>query len=322
MNFNYNFYINKYSDLKNMSESEALYHWKNHGIKEGRLCNHPVINFETNITIIIHLFHEKLFDEFLKYINNVKTIFNLVSVLITIPLNSSLNLIINKKNPDFVILKVENKGTDNYPFIECIKYIRKNNIKTDYILKLHTKLSSNPSENYLNWRQELINPITNINNLYVLQHYFKNIKNIGFVGAQKCILPKNYDLDFPQNITGLNELCIKFPHLEKEWTDFVGGNIFWINNDVLNEYLTNDLIKYIEDNVSYGKPPENLTDKGIYLEYLLERLFTGIFCYNKTNILVNEYKGTQRGIGADNGIINNKYFYQPSVFSMYNPKNI
>ena len=70
MSFDYNFYISKYSDLKKMNESEALYHWNNHSIKEGRQCSRPIINFETNVTIIIHLFHEKLFDEFLNKIKS------------------------------------------------------------------------------------------------------------------------------------------------------------------------------------------------------------------------------------------------------------
>ena len=39
ISFNYKFYIKTYSDLKHMTESEALYHWFNHGIKEGRICN-------------------------------------------------------------------------------------------------------------------------------------------------------------------------------------------------------------------------------------------------------------------------------------------
>jgi len=38
--FNYKSYIERYSDLINISESEALYHWYNHGFKEGRICKY------------------------------------------------------------------------------------------------------------------------------------------------------------------------------------------------------------------------------------------------------------------------------------------
>jgi hypothetical protein len=155
--------------------------------------------------------------------------------------------------------------------------------ETDKILKIHSKISTN--QMYDNWRQKLIEPITNYNNLVILQHYFKKMPNIGYVGAQSCCLHKKYDDIFPQNIQGLHELCEKFPYLHKEWTDFMGGTMFWISNDTLNQ-LTDELINYISENVSYEKPPCNLNNPGIYIEYICERLFTGVMCYDKTNILI------------------------------------
>jgi hypothetical protein len=263
-----------------------------------------------------------MFNEFLEYINNVKSVFQLVNVIFSINIDSNFTEVIKQKDSNFIVFKVENKGCDVHSFLESIKYIRKYNIKTDYILKLHTKESNNFSEGLLNWRKELINPITNVENLKIIQHYFKKVKNIGYVGSQKCVLPKNFDFDFQHNIDGINNLCNKFPHLEKQWTDFIGGNIFWINYEVVNEYLTDKLINYLTNNIVYGKPPNNLKNKGVYFEYLCERIFTGIFCYNKTNILVNEFQGTNRGISYTNGSIDNTYFYQPSVFSFHIPKNI
>lgn len=322
MEFNYNFYVNKYCDLAHLNRNDAYLHWINYGIKEGRMGNTNPINIETNITIMIHLFHENLFTEFLSYIDNVKQIFKFVNIIFTINIHSNFEDNIKKANDSFIVIKVENKGVDIYPFIECIKYIRKNKIKTDFILKLHTKISTNISEDLINWRIDLIDPIVRVDNLFIIQHYFKNISNIGYVGSQKCVVPKNYDLDFPQNLKGLNDLCKQFINLEKEWTDFNAGNIFWINNTVLTEYLTTELIDYLTDKFIYGKPPCNLTNNGIYVEYLCERLFTGIFCYNKTNILVNDYKGTNRGIGKNMETIDNSYFYQPKIFSLYSPKNI
>ncbi len=322
MEFNYKYYLDKYVDLRHLNEEQARFHWLNHGMNEGRSCCSQKINTETNITIIIHLFNESLFGELIGYVNNVKLVFEHVNVIISINVNSNFDKTILNSYPSFKILKVENKGVDVYPFIESIKYIKQHGIKTDFILKLHSKESNNSAENCFDWRKELIIPITNINNLYVLQHFFKNIKNIGYVGAQKCILPKNYDLDFPQNIRGVNELCEKFQHLEKEWTDFVGGNIFWINYDVINEYLTEELIEHVNSKFVYGKPPCNLGNDNTYIEYICERVFTGIFCYNKTNIYVNENRGTSRGLSVLNGTTDKEYYYQPSVFSFHIPKNI
>ena len=310
-----------YKDLRHLTKDQALHHWKMCGENESRTCKREIVNNKNNITIIIHLFHEDLLDEFLEYIHAVGQVFKNVSVIFTLNKNSSLENKLKDINPSFVILKFENKGVDIYPFLECIKYMRQH-LKTDYVLKIHTKISQNPRENNLEWRKQLIRPLVDYNNLCVLQHYFKIINDIGFVGAQSCCLPKNYDLDFPQNIQGLEELCSMFPHLEKTWTDFIGGTIFWISNNAL-EQLTDDLITYIINNINDKENIlSNLTSKKIYIEYVCERLFTGVLCYNKTNVLVNEYTCTQRSIGRTNGIVDSTYFYSPRSITLYHPKKM
>lgn len=322
-NFDYKFYLETYTDLSNLNETEAYNHFVNHGIKEGRICHREQINTETNITIVIHLFHTNQFEKMSSYIENVKTVFLNITIIFTINEHSTFEPTILKDFPDAIVIKVENKGTDNYPFLLSIRHLRTHNITTDFILKLHTKESSNPTEGCVDWKDDLITPIVDHNNLTVLQHYFKKMDNIGYVASQKCVLPKNYDLDFSSNIKGVNQLIEKFPHLEKNWTDFNGGNMFWISNNVLTKYLTEDLIDYLIDNFLVGrKPPCNLTDPGIYIEYLCERLFTGVFCYDSKNILVNQYTGTERGVSKTNTQIDHTYFYQPKIFSISIPKNI
>uniref|UniRef100_A0A6C0HSN1 Rhamnan synthesis protein F n=1 Tax=viral metagenome TaxID=1070528 RepID=A0A6C0HSN1_9ZZZZ len=239
---------------------------------------------ETNVAIVVHLFHVNLFTEFLKYIQNVKTIFKNVTVIFTIN-DANFEKIIKQKDPTFIVLKVENKGVDVHAFLESIKFIRNQNIQVEFILKIHTKVSTTPI--WRNWRKELIEPITDLNNLIAIQNYFKKVKNIGYIGAEKCILPKKFDLRFPQNIYGLNNLIEKFPHLQKNWNSFNAGNMFWINNEVLTKYLTDDLMSYFDDKFCRKKPPSNnVKNKGIFVEYLCERLFSGVFCYDSTNILI------------------------------------
>jgi hypothetical protein len=310
--FDYNYYINMYPDLRHFNKQDAYNHYINHGKKEGRKCH---INTETNITIMVHLYHTNQFNKISSYLINVNKIFLNVTIIFSLSDHSKFDSHILNKYPNAIIIKVANKGVDAYPFLLSILYIQKHNIATDYILKIHTKESSNLSENLVDWKDDLISPIVDYNNLSVLQHYFKTMDNIGCVSSQKCLLPKNFDLDFPSNIKGVNQLINKFPHLEKNWTDFNGGNMFWINNKVINKYLTKPLIDHLVANFTVGKPPCNLTDPGIYVEYLCERLFTGVFCYNSNNILVNQYNGTQRGISTS-------YYYQPGIFSISVPKNI
>jgi hypothetical protein len=293
-----------------LNKETAYDHFLTHGKKEGRsYCEKK--NYITKVTIIVHLYHTELFDEFLQYIRNVQDVFQQVTVIFTISMNSNFSNRIQEVDPNFLVIKVENKGTDNYPFLECINYLKSRQIKTDFYLKIHTKISNNLAEDFSEWRKDLIEPITNYSNLCYLQHYFANISNIGYVGSQQCVLPKLYDLDFYQNIQGLEQLILTFPHLEKDWGDFIGGNMFWISHSVLEEFLTPDLIEYIIERVSYGKVPNNLTDKGIYIEYLCERLFTGVFCYNKTNILVNKFVSP---------FISKRGFYNPKLFTFTCPK--
>ena len=320
-NFDYDYYLEKYEDLRrlNTTKEDAIWHWQTYGKKEGRTCNRKSINFITNITIIIHLFIEELFDEFLEYIETVNKVFNNVNVIFTISQNSDIETRIKSINNKYVVIKVENKGVDVYPFVESVRYMRKH-FQTDFVLKIHTKISNN--EMYSDWRKKLIKPITKRENLIILQHYFKKIKNIGYVGAQFCCLQKTYDEFYPQNIQGLKDLCDKFPHLPKEWSDFLGGTMFWISNETLNQ-LTDELIDYIIKNVCYEKPPCNLTDSGIYVEYICERLFTGIMCYEKTNILINENEPAERTFNIDeHDDETQNYFYSPKVFSIYQPKNV
>ena len=318
------FYKDFYHDVTNFTDNEALVHYVNHGRHEGRLPLKRILNHTTKVTIIIHLYETKLAPEMLDYQNAIKGIFAHVNTIISVS-DQIKEPILNEVRalfPKAYIYKVPNKGVDVLPFINAIQYMRQNKIECDYIFKIHTKLTNNAGEGLPNWRKHLILPLVRYKNLCILQHYFKKYDNIGYVSAQSCVLPKNYDLDFPQNIDGVNEIINKFPHLEKDWTDFNGGNMFWISYKVIEQYLTDELINYMIPKFNQGKPPNNLEDKGIYIDYLCERLFTGVFCYDKMNIFVNEDIVAKRGLGIENGVINHKYFYQPRVFSFSKPKDL
>lgn len=328
-NFCYSEYIEFNNDLKHFAPKEAYFHFMNNDINDGAISKVNVINNETKIVIIIHLFFINMLDEFLEYINNVKSVFKNVLVIFTIPDENieknekieKIEKIIKNKNSEFIVNKVENKGVDIMPFLLSIKYIRENNIDCDFILKLHTKVSVNETESLYNWRKELIEPITSKPNLLSIQHYMKNTKNLGYIASQNCILPKNYDLDFLPNIEGINNILNDFPNLPQNWSSFIGGNIFWINNTILDLYLNDELIEYISSKCVYEKPPCNLISKEIHIEYVVERLLTGVLCNDSVNLLVNDFKATQRGFGATNGQFNNEYCNQCRVFSFYKPSD-
>jgi len=157
----------------------------------------------------------------------------------------------------------------------------------------------------------------------MISHYLKKIKNIGYIGAQRCVMPKMFDnMNYSGNKQGLNLLCNTFPHLEQNMTDFIAGTMFWISNEVLNQYLTEELMDFITPQFVNAKPEIDLHNDKIIMEYVCERLFTGIFCYDKTNILVNEVQCQSEGFGTTNNVIDHSYFYQPNVFSFHIPKNV
>lgn len=274
-----------------------------------------IVDIEKNIVVCVHIFYTELFDELCSYISNVKYVFPKNKVIFTITHESNFYEKIHDKYPHEIILKVENKGVDIGAFIECIKYMRQNKIPCDYILKMHSKLHHN-SDFGPNWRQSLLEPIANIHNLVILKHYFKTLKNIGYVSAQRCILCKNRDTYYSMGIVKrIDEITNLFPHLEKKWTEFNAGTMFWINNTVLEKYLTDELINYIVPKLCYGKPPSDFNNDNPNIEYLCERMFTGIFCYNSINIFVTEYKSSDKGLDS-----NKSYYYQPETFSFHTPR--
>lgn len=271
-----------------------------------------------NIGILVHMFHLEQWQSHCRYINNIRNTFDNTTVIFTLKKDDESKLfaedVINKEFPESHKIYVENKGTDVLPFFQKIRYARERGIHLDYIFKLHTKASNNSVEGLDNWSKQLIEPLVKPTNLQVIKHIFETT-SVGYVASQSCVLPRNYDLDFPTNLRGIERVCRTFPFscTGGQYVNFIGGNIFWINNKLLDKRLTEPLMCFLEAGFTEGgRPPCNLTSKEIHYEYVCERLFTGVFCYDSTNVLVNDFDGTARGI--DEGI---NYFYQPKVFSFH-----
>ena len=79
-----------------LNKENALEHWVNRGYYEGRIGKPYIINFTTNICIVIHLYNEELLDEFLIYIKNVKTIFKNVTVFFTLKEETKIDIMLKK----------------------------------------------------------------------------------------------------------------------------------------------------------------------------------------------------------------------------------
>ena len=110
-------------------------------------------NFDKNITLMLHLNNEMLNQNEIKQIKN---------------------------EYDYAIFtEGENKGMDIYGFFLQIEYIIINNIDIDYICKIHTKTDDR-------WRNDMIIPLCNKDNVKNIVNIFENDKEVGMIG------PKNY----------------------------------------------------------------------------------------------------------------------------------
>jgi len=221
---------------------------------------------------------------------------------------------------NFHVISVKNMGVDIYAFIVQVKYMRLKGIRADFILKLHTKKST-----YLdgiNWRKELIKPLVSFQNLLYLKQLFFEDKqrtlnaqlsssvsrnnvlwrlstngtwtspnwkfSFGFAAAEQHIYGIEYDQhNFPQNLTGIQELHDRFSFIHAEYSYFVGGTMFWISGAVIDEMLTEELIQYVTKKFCHGKPPCNTAIDFKCIEYVLERVLSGCFCAQKTNVILN-----------------------------------
>jgi hypothetical protein len=303
--FSYDDYISIYPDINTLSYGEAYKHWIEYGHKEERICKKKICNFNLNIVVVLHLFHKQLYIEMKEYINDVTKVFSNVKVIITLNEDCKDELLDFGFPVEFIY--VPNKGVDVYPFMKCIKYIKKHNIPCDYILKLHTKKSA--ILGLPNWRNSLIYPLTNYSHLRILQTYMELCKDkIGVISSQECICNKDYDEKWDFLVNSIYNFLELFPQLPRDYDSFNGGNMFWINYDLIEEYMTDDIIKYISNECSDGLPKENNS-----IEYVCERLFTGILPYKRLNLLVNNfyisgyksnYKLDQRVFSIDGGYLN------------------
>ena len=242
-------------------------------------------NYNPSICIIFHFFNKSLLDEFVIYINNVLDFFENTSLIITMHdtvTNKYFSKYILKKiYKNAIVLFIENKGVDIGGLFHSLKYIRKYNIKFDYILKIHTKTSDDT------WRKELIQPLVNKDNLKIIKILFL-INNIGFISSDCRIVQNDNMVYWNTNKIGLETFCsiYNIPN-GANFKYFIGGTMFWIKYDILNK-LSNNMMNYLYSGFSYIKPDPNHISNKIHNEYITERILTGTLCDNCLNIKINK----------------------------------
>lgn len=193
------------------------------------------------LAILIQIGKWETFSKMLHYIDIIAKIE--CNYYITIVENeatqSNINLLKSKLNKS-VILIVNNKGMDIGPFLINLLYLKINNIKPKYIIKIHTKTDDRFREHVLNHLIGSENIISN--NLLKL----KNNINLGMLTGTLIFNTINNNSFFDNHIYYLDYLSqiLLFENLERFKLEFAIGTFFYSKYEIFD--IFNEInIKFI-----------------------------------------------------------------------------
>jgi len=246
LDFQWETYVNYYQDLKNAGKNnneKAYKHFIKHGLNEGRFYRKD---------------HLDVYEKIIKFKNETKVFLS------------------------------PNRGVDIGGFLYTYKKIDND---TDLILKIHTKkgLGSEkvPSLDLMrrgggfaishgrNWFHGLMGGVLSnsvqVNNII---NNFTQDSTTGMVGFRKY---KNFTVNYDETLKILSKLNVKkIP----ENSDFIGGTIFWVRNEILKKYLSNNIINEIIELMPYGYVREPS------INHAMERVFGILVYFENKNIKI------------------------------------
>jgi hypothetical protein len=279
----YDIYINNYNIL-----------YDNHINLTKQISKYSLTDLTTkrNICICLHIGNIYLAYDMFIYISKINTIYD---IYITIEHNIESSYLfkefmnnMEKICSKITILKIDNYGADIYPFLYVLRHFAENDIKYDYLLKLHTK-----TENA--WRHNLIESIVNLpidtiiknielNGIYgysylkydYLNHYYLKqlLTKLGFYifddqiitnNRNKIIVNNRIDQFRPDINDIIYKLNISF--------DFVPGTMFWVKYDLI---MSEPAIYNLCDDCKVDFKKDFIFQQ---ILHAVERLF-GIYRYN------------------------------------------
>jgi lipopolysaccharide biosynthesis protein len=195
------------------------------------------------IIIFFHIYYPHLIDEYLWYLNNIKTSnydFSLYVSICSEIINEDIkNKLIKFKNDVIITISI-NRGADIGGFFHTI---RNHDINLDLYcacLYLHTKESKQFGEliSY-QWRGQLLNDILltpDLINICV----DKIINNTGIIGSSIYIELINKSFNNKKELNHYTNLCNELK-LKHNNTYFVGGTIFWCNMKIIKFIISSNI---------------------------------------------------------------------------------
>ena len=241
-----------------------------HRIGRRKQVNRQVPPCNKKYLIIVHLFYEDLYSDFLQLIKKIDN--RQFDLCITVPEDKSdlRQRVIHDGLADKV-LSIKNLGRDIRPFIMALEEFDLNNYSC--ILKIHTKKSPHmPHGN--EWRNELWSQLAGSQFAVdrVLEMFEKE-PQLGMVGPRKFREKARMEC----NLFKYLKLCRKL-RLRSCKLDYFSGSMFWIRPEALQKLigLESRGIKFSSTDRIDGN-----------LEHAIERIF-GALCYS-ANLTVSDF---------------------------------
>lgn len=230
------------------------------------------------ILVHVHVYYDYLWDELSQCIKNISGYS--YDLYVTLPEGKDeLQKKIKAEYPDCVIRFVPNLGFDIGPFVEVIKSVNLSDYS--YVIKLHTKRDILRRDSLFwfygaRWRNALLGFIRSTDSFHHVINLMESEPKIGMHGPSMAIINKYSDDNKAYKATAD---FISSHNLPKRNYSFVGGAMFVVRSEVLNDVLALNLsLNDFQDS--------DQTHNTCQLAHMIERFF-GYAVYSQGYIIAD-----------------------------------
>lgn len=213
--------------------------WK----RELNLLNLSLIKSKSDnkIAVMCHIYYIDIWPEIKNNLNQLGFEFDLyVSLCID---NPSIELEILRDYPSARISKVENRGSDFGGFFESLNLIFNNNLKYDWILKIHSKKSKLINERKgESWRKNLYTKLIIDAKSKIINNFSND--EIGMIGDKRYLIGmSSFDNKAGKNVNAEKIDILRRRFNVNDFTlKFFAGSMFWMRFDLLEQVFKENRI--------------------------------------------------------------------------------
>ena len=144
--------------------------------------DYDTLTTKPKVVITCHVYNLDIFKEYIDYIKLLRTAFEIVLVINYVIEDYKTELSTLCEGFEFYLLSNDNYAADSSGLVNCIMYIKENDIRGDLYLNIHTK--SNPQ-----WRKLSIDDLLNVDKLQMAVKYYKRDPKLGLIGPKRTVSP-------------------------------------------------------------------------------------------------------------------------------------